>query len=100
MAEAASGVCPEHGYIPGDPKDYDRQYAVDRLLFWRFLPDATQPDEPAKPSPAAIGTGLFILDRLDRKLKRDGVISCSRTGWPSTPISPSSTARPSTISTR
>ena len=78
VAEAAARYGPGHGYIPGDPKDYDRRYAVDRLLFWRFL-DATQPDELAKLQSRRDWDRL-ILDRLDRKLKRDGVIKLLKDG--------------------
>jgi type I restriction enzyme R subunit len=34
-------------YEKGDPADFDREFAIDRDKFWRFL-ETTQPEELAK----------------------------------------------------
>ena len=47
----------QHGYIKGDPKNFNKNYSYDEKLFWQFL-ELTQNEELEK---------LTILDKLDDK---------------------------------
>jgi type I restriction enzyme R subunit len=66
------------GYQQGNPADFDREFAIDRVKFWQFL-ETTQPDELAKLKDRPNWQRL-ILERLDRKLKKDGVLSVLKKG--------------------
>lgn len=66
------------GYEAGRPQDFDREFAIDRQLFWRFL-ESTQAKEldklKARPS-----WERLLVERLDRKLKRDGILKTLKDG--------------------
>lgn len=64
----------------GQPGDFDPQYALDTRLFWEFL-EATQGKELAKlrdRNPA--DWQRKILERLDRLMKKDGVLHLLKKG--------------------
>ncbi|WP_258169831.1 type I restriction endonuclease [Nostoc sp. 'Peltigera membranacea cyanobiont' N6] len=69
----------EHaGYQEGNPADFDREFAIDREKFWRFL-ETTQPEELAKLKDRPNWQRL-ILERCDRKIKKDGILSVLKKG--------------------
>ena len=65
----------QHGYEWGEPTQFDREFTIDREKFWRFL-ETTQPDELAKLKERPNWERL-LLERLDRKVKKDGILACS-----------------------
>lgn len=65
-------------YEKGNPADFDRQFALDLDKFWRFL-ETTQPKELEKLKDRPNWQRL-ILERLDRKLKKDGILSVLKKG--------------------
>ena len=65
-------------YHQGNPADFDREFAIDRVKFWQFL-ETTQSDELAKLQ-ARPDWQRLILERLDRKLKKDGILSVLKKG--------------------
>jgi type I restriction enzyme, R subunit len=65
-------------YETGNPADFDRQFALDRVKFWHFL-ETTQPKELEKLKDRPNWQRL-ILERLDRKLKKDGILSVLKKG--------------------
>ncbi|MDX2231107.1 MAG: DEAD/DEAH box helicase family protein [Leptolyngbyaceae cyanobacterium bins.349] len=65
-------------YEPGNPADFDREFALDREKFWRFL-ETTQPEELEKLKDRPNWQRL-ILERLDRKIKKDGILSVLKKG--------------------
>lgn len=65
-------------YEKGNPADFDRQFALDLDKFWRFL-QTTQPKELEKLKDRPNWQRL-ILERLDRKLKKDGILSVLKKG--------------------
>ena len=65
-------------YEKGNPADFDREFALDREKFWRFL-ETTQPNELDKLKDRPNWQRL-ILERLDRKIKKDGVLSVLKKG--------------------
>jgi type I restriction enzyme, R subunit len=67
-------------YEKGNPADFDREFAIDREKFWRFL-QTTQPEELDKLKDRPNWQRL-IQERLDRKLKKGGILSVlkKRTG--------------------
>ncbi|MEK7719388.1 MAG: DEAD/DEAH box helicase family protein, partial [Bacteroidota bacterium] len=66
------------GYFIGSPFDYNAKYAIDEKLFWDFL-ETTQKDELAKLQKQS-DWKLKILDRLDRIIKKYGIIRLLRKG--------------------
>ena len=70
---------PNQGYEAGHPGDFDRHFAIDQAKFWRFL-DATQPEELAKLESRRNWQQL-LLERLDRKIKKDGIIKLLKQGF-------------------
>jgi len=69
----------EHaGYQEGSPADFDREFAIDREKFWRFL-ETTQAEELAKLKDRPNWQRL-ILERCDRKIKKDGILSVLKKG--------------------
>jgi type I restriction enzyme, R subunit len=66
------------GYQEGNPADFDREFAIDREKFWRFL-ETTQPEELAKLKDRPNWQRL-ILERCDRKIKKDGILSVLKKG--------------------
>ena len=67
-----------NGYFIGYPSDFNARYAVDKLHFWAFL-EETQATELAKLQKQS-DWKLKILDRLDRMMKKNGIISLLRKG--------------------
>jgi len=65
-------------YEKGNPADFDREFAIDREKFWRFL-ETTQPKELEKLKDRPNWQRL-ILERLDRKIKKDGILSVLKKG--------------------
>jgi type I restriction enzyme R subunit len=66
-------------YEKGDPADFDREFAIDRDKFWRFL-ETTQPEELAKVQDQPNWQRL-ILERFHRKVKKDGILSVLKKGF-------------------
>lgn len=66
------------GYQKGSNKAFEPTFAIDTEKFWQFL-RTTQPDELKKleDSPNWQRT---ILERIDRKIKKDGVLSVLKKG--------------------
>ena len=65
-------------YEQGSPADFDREFAIDREKFWRFL-ETTQAEELDKLRDRPNWQRL-ILERFDRKLKKDGILSVLKKG--------------------
>ena len=65
-------------YQKGDPKNFDRDRAIDTKLFWQFL-ENTQGAELDKLRPRHDWQRL-VLERLDRKIKKDGILSVLKKG--------------------
>jgi type I restriction enzyme R subunit len=81
--EAALETCIEShlrndGYHIGQPSDFDREFAIDTQMFWQFLGE-TQADELAKLSNRPDWQRL-VLQRLNRKIKQDGVQAVLKKG--------------------
>ncbi|MEM6752295.1 MAG: DEAD/DEAH box helicase family protein [Cyanobacteria bacterium P01_C01_bin.38] len=66
------------GYEKGNPADFDREFAIDKEKFWRFL-TTTQPEELAKLQDNPNWQRL-ILERFHRKVKKDGILSVLKKG--------------------
>lgn len=66
------------GYYLGLPSDFNARYAVDEARLWDFL-ETTQKDELAKLQKQS-DWKLKILERLDRMLKKNGIIRMLRKG--------------------
>ena len=69
---------PRAGYEAGFAADFDREFAIDKAKFWRFLED-TQPKELAKLSDRPNWQRL-VLERLNRKIQKDGILSVLKKG--------------------
>lgn len=67
-----------NGYVSSDSADFDREFAVDSKYFWKFL-EETQPDELAKLTDRPNWQRL-ILERLDRKIKKEGILAVLKKG--------------------
>ncbi|HEY9634854.1 MAG TPA: DEAD/DEAH box helicase family protein [Coleofasciculaceae cyanobacterium] len=65
-------------YEKGNSADFDREFAIDREKFWQFL-ETTQPEELEKLKDRPNWQRL-ILERLDRKIKKDGILSVLKKG--------------------
>ncbi|MEB3231494.1 MAG: DEAD/DEAH box helicase family protein [Leptolyngbyaceae bacterium] len=65
-------------YEQGNPADFDREFACDRAKFWRFL-ETTQAEELDKLRDRPNWQRL-ILERCDRKVKKDGILSVLKKG--------------------
>ncbi|WP_107666678.1 type I restriction endonuclease subunit R [Cyanothece sp. BG0011] len=66
------------GYQQGNPKDFNREFAIDTAKLWQFL-ETTQPEELAKLKDHHNWERL-ILERLNRKILKDGIISVLKKG--------------------
>lgn len=69
-----------NGYTLGDPKDFDKQYAIDTTQFWQFL-HASQQDELDKiikhnPNDWQV----LVLNVLDRLIKKNGILEVLKKG--------------------
>ncbi len=67
-----------NGYYVGDPADFNPRFAIDETRFWSFL-QTTQKDELAKLQKQN-DWKLKILERLDRMIKKYGIIRLFRKG--------------------
>ncbi len=67
-----------NGYFVGYPHDFNARYAIDEHRFWSFL-ETTHPDELAKLQKQS-DWKLKILDRLDRMIRKYGIIRLLRKG--------------------
>ncbi|WP_254527513.1 MULTISPECIES: type I restriction endonuclease subunit R [unclassified Sphingobacterium] len=65
-------------YYIGSPLDFDKRYALDTKRFWDFL-EKTQAKELAKLKVSS-DWKLKILERFDRKVKKDGVLKLLKKG--------------------
>lgn len=66
------------GYRIGSPADFDREFSIDRKLFWQFL-EATQSKELAKLKDRPNWQRL-LLERLNKKIKKDSVLAVLKKG--------------------
>lgn len=69
---------PQFGYEAGHSGDFDATLGLDKEKFWRFL-ESTQADELAKLHHRPHWQQL-LLDRLDRKLKKEGLLKLLKDG--------------------
>ncbi|MBP7259941.1 MAG: type I restriction endonuclease subunit R [Bacteroidia bacterium] len=67
-----------NGYYIGVPGDFNAKYAIDEHRFWDFL-QTTQKDELAKLQKQS-DWKLKILERLDRMIKKYGILRSFRKG--------------------
>lgn len=67
-----------NGYYIGVPEDFNAKYAIDELRFWDFL-ETTQKDELARLQKQS-DWKLKILERLDRMIKKYGILRSFRKG--------------------
>jgi type I restriction enzyme, R subunit len=66
------------GYLRGKTSDFNAEYAIDEAKFWQFL-EATQAAELAKLHYKPDWKHQ-ILERLHRKLKKDGILAVLKKG--------------------
>lgn len=66
------------GYYIGKPQDFNIQFAIDEVRFWHFL-EITQEEELEKIKKQS-DWKLKILERLDRMIKKYGIIRVFRKG--------------------
>lgn len=67
-----------NGYFVGFANDFDAHYAIDKVRFWNFL-ENTQKEELEKLQKQS-DWKLKILERLDRMIKKYGVLRVLRKG--------------------
>jgi type I restriction enzyme R subunit len=67
-----------NGYFIGYANDFNAKYAIDEVRFWHFL-ETTQPEELAKLQKQN-DWKLKILERLDRLVKKYGILRLLRKG--------------------
>lgn len=67
-----------NGYYIGLPEDFNAKYAIDEMRFWDFL-QSTQKEELAKLQKQS-DWKLKILERLDRMIKKYGILRLFRKG--------------------
>ncbi len=67
-----------NGYYIGSPNDFNAKFAIDEVRFWNFL-ETTQPEELEKLKRQS-DWKLKILDRLDKMIKKYGVLRILRKG--------------------
>ena len=67
-----------NGYYIGYANDFNAKYAIDEVRFWHFL-ETTQPEELAKLQKQS-DWKLKILERLDRLVKKYGILRLLRKG--------------------
>jgi type I restriction enzyme R subunit len=68
----------ENGFFIGKPGDFDAHYAIDKTRFWHFL-ESTQKEELDKLKRSS-DWQLKILERLDRMIKKYGLLRLLRKG--------------------
>lgn len=67
-----------NGYYIGSPNDFNAKFAIDEVRFWNFL-ETTQSEELEKLKRQS-DWKLKILDRLDKMIKKYGVLRILRKG--------------------
>lgn len=67
-----------NGFFMGVPEDYNVKYAIDEYRFWNFLQN-TQSEELDKLKRSS-DWKLKILERLDRMVKKNGILSIFKKG--------------------
>lgn len=71
---------PHHGFVLGQACDFDKQYAIDKRLFWQFL-ETTQSTELAKlQQHHPHDWQRKVLERFDRIIKKQGVLHLLKKG--------------------
>ena len=78
IAEESEQYLSGNGYYIGDPDDFDAKYAIDKRRFWSFL-EETQKEELEKLQRHG-DWKLKILERLDRMIKKYGVLQLLKKG--------------------
>ena len=78
LAEAAEQYRSGNGYFLGEPNDFNKEYAIDERRFWHFL-ETTQAEELEKLK-GQPQWKLRIMQRLDRMVKKYGIIYMLRKG--------------------
>lgn len=78
VAEPDSMYRAGNGYYIGNANDYNAEYAIDEVRFWHFL-QTTQPTELTKLEGDS-QYKLKILQRLDRLIKKHGVLRLLKKG--------------------
>lgn len=68
------------GYIQGDYNDFDKKFAIDRMLFWQFLQDTQQKELDKIIRFNSQGWQDKILHRLDRVIKNNGILHVLKNG--------------------
>jgi type I restriction enzyme R subunit len=76
--EAIENSLLEQGFYKGDPKDFNKEYALDEERFWHFL-ETTQEEELNKLKRDS-NYKLKIIQRLDRMIKKYGILKLLRKG--------------------
>ncbi|NOZ91077.1 MAG: type I restriction endonuclease subunit R [Epsilonproteobacteria bacterium] len=69
----------DSGFIKGDARDFNRDYAIDEKRLWHFL-EATQEDELEKLKRDS-NYKIKVLDRLDKLIKKYGVLRLLKKGF-------------------
>ncbi|WPV69205.1 type I restriction endonuclease subunit R [Chitinophaga sp. LS1] len=77
-AENAAPYGNGHGFYVGYPHEFDARYAIDKSRLWHFL-ENTQQEELAKLQKQG-DWQLKILERIDRMVKKYGVLRLLRKG--------------------
>lgn len=67
-----------NGYLIGFPRDYNKKYGIDEVKLWNFL-ETTHKEELEKLKKHS-DYKLKILERLDRIIKKDGVLKVLKKG--------------------
>lgn len=67
-----------NGYLIGFPRDYNKKYAIDEVRLWNFL-ETTHKEELEKLKKHS-DYKLKILERLDRIIKKDGILKVLKKG--------------------
>ncbi|AFY81522.1 type I restriction endonuclease subunit R [Oscillatoria acuminata] len=66
------------GYQQGSSKNFDPEFAIDTAKFWQFL-ETTQPEELKKLADRP-NWQRMILERIDRQIKKNGIVSVLKKG--------------------
>ena len=68
----------EQGFVRGENKDFNKDYAIDEKIFWDFL-ESSQSDEleKLKKDPQY---KLKIIQRLDKMIKKYGILKILKKG--------------------
>ena len=66
-------IIDNNGYVKGEPKDFDKDCAIDTKQLWKFLMD-TQ----ASTLSNYYGSSVSVVDRITKKIKEKGIIDVLR----------------------